>query len=102
MFRKFASSAGAFQRTDQNKNAGREADHVKQENKRTNVHPEAEQRIDNQKECEENHSESFHTRSSTTFSDIRSNPVSCFPTILFRNRGRNLNCRCRRYRTRKR
>ena len=60
MFREFVSSAGAFQRTDQNKNAGREADYVKQENKGTNVHPEAEQRVDNQKECEQNHSKFLH------------------------------------------
>ena len=60
MFRGFASSVGAFQRANQNKNTGREANQVKQKNKGTNVHAKTEQRIDNQKKREQNHSEFLH------------------------------------------
>src|ERR1700704_4907785 len=60
MFLEFASSAGAFQCSKQNENAGHDRDDVKQHDKWPEVYPEPEQPIDNQIKGEQNHSDFLH------------------------------------------
>src|SRR5437016_13184871 len=114
MFREFANSAGLRHCADENESTGRQSSKIEQENKWTEVQSESEQAIDDQIKREQYHSNSFHTRSSvvaavlsgnpkaTEFSNTRSGRAFRFQTTWFRNHVRNLNCRCQRYRGRKR
>ena len=60
MFQKFASLAGFCHCADQNENAGRQSNQVKQKNKRPEVQSESEQAVDDQIKREQDHSEFLH------------------------------------------
>ena len=60
MFQKSESSAGALCPSNQNENAGDQADQVNDEDEWAEVKSKAEQTIDNDVESEQKHSESFH------------------------------------------
>lgn len=62
MFQKSESSAGALCPSNQNENAGDQADQVNDEDEWAEVKSKAEQTIDNDVEREQEHSESFHIR----------------------------------------
>ena len=75
MFREFGRSAGAFQRANQNKNAGGQSDEINYENKSAEVQPESQQTVDDQIKREQNHSEFLHARHSFCHSE-RSRGIS--------------------------
>jgi hypothetical protein len=60
MFQKFESLAGALCPSNQNENAGDQADQVNDEDEWAEIKSKAEQTIDNDVEREQQHSESFH------------------------------------------
>ena len=71
MLEEFVKSAGIFQCSKENENAANDRNNIKQHDQRSEVYPEPEQAIDNQIECQQNHSNFFHgvTSKHWTFAD---------------------------------